>query len=160
MFDSHSDAASQVDENGWSILRVDKLVEDTEAWDQVQLRPGLLVDTVTTYDGEDYSCRDISTAELIEKIDSPQRPLKITFRDPEFDTAEAKALAEQRKAAQDTAKSKKIGNDATLSEGTQCGFASSKFASLAVQAFATNMCPNAPRSSACKCRGVQCDHRG
>ena len=128
-----------MDENGWSILRVDKLVEDTEAWDQVQLRPGLLVDTVTTYDGEDYSCRDISTAELIEKIDSPQRPLKITFRDPEFDTAEAKALAEQSKAAQGTAESKsakKTGNGATVSEGKQ--FSAGDFTSFA--AYDTSLC--------------------
>ena len=108
-----------MDENGWSILKVAKLAEDTEAWDQVQLRPGVLVDTVTTYDGEDYSCKEISTAELIQKIDSPQRPLKISFRDPEFDSAEAKALTEKSKAEQEKTGSKgntTTGNNA-LSEG-------------------------------------------
>lgn len=108
-----------MDANGWSILKVAKLAEDTEAWDQVQLRPGLLVDTVTTYDGEDYSCRDISTAELIQKIDSPQRPLKISFRDPEFDTAEAKALVEKSKAEQEKTGSKgnTTAGTTALSEG-------------------------------------------
>ena len=108
-----------MDENGWSILKVAKLAEDTEAWDQVQLRPGVLVDTVTTYDGEEYSCKEISTAELIQKIDSPQRPLKISFRDPEFDSAEAKALTEKSKAEQE--KTGSTGNVTTsnyaLSEG-------------------------------------------
>jgi hypothetical protein len=107
-----------VDANGWSILTVAKLVEDTEAWDHVQLRSGLLVDTVSTYDGEDYSCKETSTAELIKMIDSPQRPLTISFRDPEFDTAEAKAAAEKCKAEQDTGSkgTQKVANRG-LSEG-------------------------------------------
>lgn len=57
-----------------------------------------------------------SSAELMKMIDSPQRPLRISFRDPEFDTAEAKAAAEQRRAEQDAAKTV-VKTDAVLSEG-------------------------------------------
>lgn len=148
-----------MDEKGWSILRVAKLTEDTEAWDQVQLRPGLLVDTVTTYDGEDYSCRDIPTAELIQKIDSPQRPLKITFRDPEFDTAEAKALVAKSKAERDTIASKtskKTAKTNDLSEGKPCCYRQLCFVGLSTHKATSCICMmDARRSSAGECGGVQ-----
>lgn len=151
-----------MDEKGWSILRVAKLIEDTEAWDQVQLRPGLLVDTVTTYDGEDYSCRDTSTAELIQKIDSPQRPLKIAFRDPEFDTAEAKALVAKSKAERDkiaSKTSKKPAKKTDLSEGKPCSFRQLCFVGVSTLKAATCICiVVACRSSAGECGGVQRGH--
>lgn len=59
-----------VDANGWAFLAVARLIEDTEAWDSVQLRPGLLVDTIATYDGEEYNCKDTSSS--VPKQPSPQ----------------------------------------------------------------------------------------
>eukprot|EP01047_Picozoa_sp_COSAG01_P081189 COSAG01_NODE_16085_length_1272_cov_1.040921_2_plen_261_part_00 len=66
-------------------LRLRQVQKDSEAWDTVQLRPGLVVKEVETYDGEEFGCRSTPAQELLALIDTPRRPLKLTFVDPEFD---------------------------------------------------------------------------
>eukprot|EP01048_Picozoa_sp_COSAG05_P006446 COSAG05_NODE_417_length_10026_cov_189.415634_6_plen_1546_part_00 len=68
-----------------NVIQVAQVQKDSEAWDAVQLRRGLIVKACETYDGEEYSCKSSTPVEMLALIDTPNRPLKIIFADPEFD---------------------------------------------------------------------------
>lgn len=69
------------------VIQIMNIQTDTEAWDQPQLRVGLCLSAIVTYDGEeiDVSTGKYAFSEIMRLVDNPQRPLRMFFYDSEFD---------------------------------------------------------------------------